>query len=86
MPNHTSAHDLMAAELDLDDLWIAFLQFKVIDVFALDLKNRQRSADVRGFTAAADNKNSKRREKEQAAGAFLTASNFQITCKWELFI
>lgn len=55
-------------------------------MFAVDLKNRHGSADVREFIAAADNKNSKRREKEQAAGACRTASNFQITCKWELFI
>lgn len=86
MPNHTSAHDSMAAELDLDDLQIAFLQFNVIDVFTLDLKKRHGSADVGEFMAAADNKNSKRKEQEPAAGAFLTASNFQITCKWELFI
>lgn len=53
---------------------------------ALALKSRHGSADVREFIDTADNKNSKRREKELATGACLTASNFQITCKWELFI
>lgn len=48
MPNHTNTHDLMAAELGLEDLWIALLQFKISDVvLALDLKNRRGSADVK---------------------------------------
>lgn len=89
-PNHTNPHDVMSAELVADDLWSAFLQLKgniLSDgVLALDLKNRHGSADVSVFIVEADNKNSKRRETEWAAGACMTASNFQITCKWELFI
>lgn len=57
-PNHTNTHNVMAAELVLHDLWIAFLQFKASDgVLTLGLKNRHGSADVREFIAAADNTN-----------------------------
>lgn len=84
--NLTNTLNLIAAELVLGDLWIAFLQFKVSDVLAMVLKGKHGSADVKEYIAVAGNKNSRRREKERAAGACLTAFNFQITCKWKLFI